>query len=216
MKKMIVALMALVFAAPSFAQLSSGGFSLDNSTLYYGFRLGMNLSNLTGEDVAIGGVKSGFNIGGVVGLHLSETSPVMLESGLYYSERGAKDGKERVNYQNIEIPLLVKYGFALNDQMSILPYFGPVFARACWGKTKQRTLGGSLETVGTFDEKKAVTGGLNRANLGLKFGCGVEYTNIYAEAGYFVGLTNVCKSGKLNSEGTLHSNAFYVNIGVNF
>ena len=216
MKKILVAIMAVLFAAPSFAQLSSGGFSLDNSTMYYGFRIGMNVSNLSGDHTYISGVKSGFNIGGVVGLHLSENSPVMLESGLYYSERGAKDGKERVNYQNLEIPLLVKYGFALNEQISILPYFGPVFARAFWGKTKQRDDEGVLQTVGTFDEKEAKTGGLNRANLGLKLGCGVEYTNVYAEAGYFFGLTDICKSGRHNPDGSLRSNSFYVNIGVNF
>ena len=216
MKKIFVALMALVLSTPSFAQLSSGGFSLDKSTLYYGFRIGLNISSFSGEEVQIDGAKSGFNIGGVVGLHLKDDSPVMLESGLYYSERGAKDGKERVNYQNLEIPLLVKYGIALDDQISVLPYLGPVFARACWGKTKQSIDGNPIETVGTFDEKKAKTGGLNRANLGLKFGCGVEYTNIYAELGYFIGLTNVCKSGTYNPDGTLHSNTFYINFGVNF
>lgn len=215
MKKMIVALMALVLSAPSFAQLSSGGFSLDKSNLYYGFRIGMNISSLSG-DSPIDGVKSGFNIGGVVGLHLSDNSPVMLESGLYYSERGAKDGKERVNYQNVEIPLIVKYGFPVNDQISLLPYFGPVFARACWGKTKQSVDGAPLESVGTFNEKKAKTGGLNRANLGLKLGCGAEYTNIYAEAGYFIGVTDICKGGNFLPEGTIRSNSFYINIGVNF
>lgn len=217
MKKLLVAIVAVLFAAPSFAQLSSGGFSLDNTTMYYGFRIGMNTSNLSGDNKYIGGVKNGFNIGGVVGLHLSETSPVMLESGLYYSERGAKKGKERVNYQNLEIPLLVKYGIALDDKMSILPYFGPVFARAFWGETKQKNKNDDqLETVGTFDEDKARTGGLRRANLGIKLGCGLEYTNVYAEAGYFFGLTDVCKGGVENPNGSLHSNAFYINVGVNF
>jgi len=220
MKKLLLAAVAFLFSATSFAQLSTGGFSLDNSTMYYGFRIGMNLSNLTGENVYISGVKPGFNIGGVVGLHLSETSPVMLESGLYYSERGAKDGKERVNYQNLEIPLLVKYGIAVNDQISFLPYFGPVFSRAFWGKTKQYEddlSDGKLRTVGTFDEENAKTGGLTRANLGIKLGCGVEYTNIYAEAGYLFGLTNICKDGdRLTKDATIRSNSFFVNIGVNF
>ena len=218
MKKILLAVMAVLFTAQSFAQLSSGGFSLDNSTMYYGFRIGVNMSNLSGENVYIDGVKTGFNIGGVIGLHLSESSPVMLESGLYYSERGAKDGKERVNYQNLEIPLLVKYGIGLNDKMSILPYFGPVFARAFWGETKQWEEGSDkLKTVGTFDEKEAKTGGLNRANLGIKLGCGVEYTNIYAETGYVFGLTNICKNGnRLEKDATIHSNSFYINVGVNF
>lgn len=218
MKKFIVALIALVLSAPSFAQLSSGGFTLDKSNLYYGFRIGLNTSNLTGDNVYIGGVKSGFNLGAVVGLHLSETSPVMLESGLYYSERGAKDGKERVNYQNLEIPLLVKYGIAVDDKISFLPFFGPVFARACWGQTKQWEEGeDKLRIVGTFDEENAKTGGLNRANLGIKLGCGVEYTNVYAEAGYFFGVSDICKDGdRLLKDGTIHSNAFFVNIGVNF
>jgi hypothetical protein len=34
MKKFLVAIVAVLFAAPSFAQYSSGGFSLSESTVY--------------------------------------------------------------------------------------------------------------------------------------------------------------------------------------
>ena len=46
MKKILLSLFTVLFAAPSFAQYSSGGFSLDQSTIYYGIRLGMNIANL--------------------------------------------------------------------------------------------------------------------------------------------------------------------------
>ena len=49
MKKFLVAIVAVLFAAPSFAQYSSGGFTLSESTVYYGARVGLNVSTLTGD-----------------------------------------------------------------------------------------------------------------------------------------------------------------------
>ena len=217
MKKILLAVMAVLFTAPTFAQLTSRGFSIDDSKLYYGIRIGLTNANISGDDQPITKPKVGFTIGAVAGLHLSEDGPVMLESGLYYTERGAKKGKQRVNYQNMEIPLLIKYGVSLNEKASILPFFGPTFSYAFWGETKQYSPSSeTLETVGTFDEKASITGGLNRANLGIKLGAGIEYSNIYAEAGYHNGVTNICKGGHYNPEGSAHSNAFFVNVGVNF
>lgn len=219
MKKLLVAIVAVLFAAPSFAQLSTGGFSISGDNLYYGFRIGFTSAKLAG-DSPIDNVRMGFGIGGVIGVRLSENAPVFLESGLSYAERGSKRGKQRVGYQNLDIPLLIKYGFAVGDKFSILPLFGPVFSYAISGETKQLDVNNNktndMETVGTFDEKKANTGGLRRPNLGLKLGCGIEYSNIYAEAGYQFGLTNICKQGKWNPDGSIHSHNLFVNVGVNF
>ena len=65
MKKILVSLVAILMAAPSFAQFSSGGFDLDKENLYYGIRLGLNLASVSGDEVAGNkadlGMKSGMS-----------------------------------------------------------------------------------------------------------------------------------------------------------
>jgi hypothetical protein len=203
MKKILVSIVAMVFAIPTFAQFSSGGFDLDKENLYYGVRIGMVGANLTGDAEATG-MKIGLSLGGVIGIRISHTTPLFLESGLYYVGRGGKDGDFSVGYNNLEIPLLIKYGVKAGD-IAILPFFGPYFAYGISGKTK--VLG---EEVGTFDEKK--WDGLKRANMGLKLGCGLEFNKLYVEAGYQFGLSNITK----HADNSVHSNALFLNVGVNF
>lgn len=210
MKKVFTAIVAMMLAVPSFAQYSSGGFELDKENLYYGVRIGLTNATLGGD---LDGVKSkvGMAMAGVVGLRLSSTTPVFLESGLYYTERGAKN----IGYTNLEVPLLIKYGIKASDDIAILPFVGPYFARACWGETKSalnKNAEGKETKVGTFDEKKAWTGGLSRLNMGFKIGCGAEYNKLYLEVGYQIGVTNIAKQDDL----TIRSNAFFANFGVNF
>ena len=210
MKKFFAVIAALVLSVPSFAQYSSGGFDLDKENLYYGVRIGMTGATLSGDATAVKdlGTKVGLTLAGVIGLHISKSAPVFLESGLYYTERGAKKNKFSVSYNNLEIPILVKYGIKATDDIAILPFLGPVFSYAFSGKYKYTENGTSVE-VGAFDEKK--WDGLKRANMGFKLGCGAEYNNLYLEAGYQFGITDISKS-----EDGIHSNALFVNFGVNF
>ena len=102
MKKFLVAIVAVLFAAPSFAQISSGGFSLTESTVYYGMRMGLNVANLTGDTEGFSGANAGLNLAGVLGLRISDSTPIFLESGLYFTQRGAKKDKNtyaNLNYQ---------------------------------------------------------------------------------------------------------------------
>ena len=206
----------MMLAAPSFAQYSSGGFELDKDNIYYGIRLGMTAANLSGDTESPrleSGSKVGMTLAGVVGLRVSQSTPLFLESGLYYTERGAKN----IGYSNLEIPLLIKYGVKATEDVAILPFVGPYFARAGWGKTKQYTMEGEtvskkVEKVGTFDEKKSANGGLNRLNMGFKIGCAAEYNKLYVEVGYQIGVSNIAK----DDDRTIHSNAFFANFGVNF
>lgn len=210
MKKILVAIAAMALSMPSFAQFSSGGFSLDEENVYYGVRIGLTSATLS-TDVPIVkdfGAKVGMTLAGVIGLRVSNSAPVFLESGLYYTERGAKKDKFKVSYNNLEIPLLVKYGFKVGDEVAVLPFLGPVFSYAVSGKYKYADGNTAIE-VGAFDEKK--WDAMKRANMGFKLGCGAEYENLYLEAGYHFGITNISKS-----DNDIHSNAFFVNFGVNF
>ena len=209
MKKVFAVIAALVLAVPSFAQYSSGGFDLDKENLYYGVRIGMTGATLSGDAAEVKdlGSKVGLTLAGIIGLHISKTAPVFLESGLYYTERGAKKDKSSVSYNNLEIPVLVKYGIKATDEIALLPFIGPVFSYAISGKFKT----GDIE-MGAFDEKKWPNGNaLKRATMGFKLGCGAEYNNLYLEAGYQFGITDISKG----NDG-IHSNALFVNFGVNF
>ncbi len=215
MKKFFASLMLTLLAAPAFAQFSSGGFTLDEDNVYYGIRIGFTSASISGDtdegyDLDLDS-KMGLELGGVIGLRVSPTFPLFLESGLYYAERGAKKGNLKVGYNNLEIPLLIKYGVKVGDDMAVLPFFGPVFSYAFGGKTQWTDEDGKHK-VGTFDEKKAATGGLRRANFGLKLGCGFEFNMLYAEVGYQFGVSDIAKYDDI----TAHSNAFFANIGINF
>ena len=219
-KKIFSAIVALLLTTPAFSQLTSGGFELDKESVYYGVRIGMTAANLSG-DATFGehgestDSKVGMTLAGVIGIHLSSTTPVFLESGLYYTERGAKN----VGYTNLEIPLLIKYGIKATDDIALLPFVGPYFARACWGETKFTSIDGTKVTQkkGSFDEKGGSVdngglGGLKRLNMGFKVGCGAEYNKLYLEVGYQFGVSNIAK----DDDRTIHGNAFFANFGVNF
>jgi len=205
MKKIFMAIVAVLFAAPSFAQYSSGGFSLSESSVYYGMRLGLNVSSVTGDFKEVAGSKAGLNLGGVIGLRVSETTPIFLESGLYYTQRGGKKDKENyVNLNYLEIPILMKYGVQVSDDIAVLPFIGPTFALGIAGQTKHEG-----------EAKHSSYDDCNRADVGIKLGCGAEYNKLYLELGYQFGITNVAKEVD-NTSLSAHNGAFFVNIGMNF
>ncbi len=208
MKKFLVSMLVLLTSVSSFAQFSSGGFNLDEESIYWGVRFGITGASLSG-DVDMG-MKTGMTLSGVVGLRASDSTPVFLESGLYYTERGGKDGKRRVGYNNLEIPIIVKYGIKATDDIALLPFIGPYFSYAFSGKTKIEKKDGTIGSVGTFDEEEWT--GLKRANMGFKLGCGAEYNKLYLEVGYQLGITNLSKKDALSAR----SNALFVNFGLNF
>jgi hypothetical protein len=212
MKKVLMSIVAVLFAANSFAQTNSGGFSLSESTVYYGARIGMNISTITGDGTSDFKSKAGLTLGGVLGLRISDATPLFLESGLYFTQYGAnaKDGLDDKSYINInylEIPVLIKYGFQVTDEISVLPYLGPTIALGITAKGKYPDTTGGYSTETGFKDNN-----LNRANVGIKVGCGAEYNMLYLELAYQLGVANISKADDL----TAHGHAITLNFGVNF
>ena len=204
-----MSIVAVLFAANSFAQYNSGGFSLSESTVYYGVRFGLNLSTLTGDGTDDASMKAGMNLGGVVGLRVSDSAPLFLESGLYFTMSGANGkGKDVVNLNYFEIPILMKYGIQATDDIAVLPYLGPTLRMGIGGKTKEDNGAGGVSSVGSFSSD----GAYNRPDVGIKIGCGVEYNKLYGELGYQFGITNILDSDN-NAQ---HNGALFINIGMNF
>ena len=205
MKKFFTAILAMMLAVPSFAQFASGGFELDKSNLYYGARMGLAMGKLTGDCEPYDGMKAGITLAGVIGLRLSQNAPVFLESGLYYTQRGGKDGSYTADLNCLEIPILLKYGIKATDDIAGLPFIGPYFALGVAGQTEYSGIDGK-EKDSTYDHL------LNRNDMGFKLGCGAEYNMIYVEIAYQFGLHNIADNDNLS----IHANQLSINLGVNF
>ena len=204
MKKLLISIVAALMAAPSFAQYSSGGFELDKESMYYGARMGLALGSLSGDSDPYDGTKAGLTLAGVIGLRLSQQAPVFLESGLYYTQRGGKNGKYTADLNCLEIPILIKYGIQATDKIALLPFIGPYFAYG---------VGGKMEYPGNNGkEKESTYEFLNRNDMGFKLGCGAEYNMLYLEIAYQFGLHNISDNDDL----TIHANQLSINFGVNF
>lgn len=214
MKKIFTAIVAMMMAVPSFAQFASGGFELDKNNVYYGARFGLAMGSLSG-DTKVGlndysGMKAGITLAGIVGLRLSQTAPVFLESGLYYTQRGGKDGKYTADLNCLEIPILVKYGIQATDDIAILPFIGPYFAYGIAGETEYEVKDASGNS--TKEKERTYKNFLNHNDMGFKLGCGVEYNMLYLEIAYQLGIANIAD----NDDYTTHANQLSINFGVNF
>ena len=204
MKKILVSIVAALMAVPSFAQFSSGGFELDKQSLYYGVRFGGTIASING-DVSIG-TKVGMTLAGVIGLRVSSTTPLFLESGLYYTQRGAKNSDYNITHNNLEIPLVIKYGIQATNEIAVLPFFGPYFA---YGVSTDESLKSEVA------KKQDIR--VNRNNMGFKIGCGAEYNKLYAEVGYQFGVTNIIDDEfAAGKDKSARNNALFINVGVNF
>ena len=210
MKKFFTAIVAMMLAVPSFAQFASGGFELDKQNVYWGARMGLALGKLSGDVGGYDGMKAGFTLAGVVGLRLSQSAPVFLESGLYYTQRGGKNGSLTADLNCLEIPVLIKYGFNATENVYILPFIGPYFAYGIAGETEYETKNDAGQTV--KEKERTYKHFLNHNDMGFKLGCGLEYNMLYFEVAYQFGVANIADNDDLST----HANQLSINLGVNF
>lgn len=218
MKKLFILILTAAMAVPSFAQFgnSHSRYNHDNVESYYGVRLGLSVSSMSSDLAQFDtDSRTGWTFGGVYGLQLANSTPVWLETGLYYTEKGGEQNKtidtdiEKVTYRMsyLEVPIVVKYGFDIIDDLYIDPFLGGYFALGIGGKTKTYTRNiDARESESTFGNY------CNRFDAGLRVGCGVEYQMLYAEIGFNFGLTNI---GKSEFDAVRNRNLF-INVGVNF
>lgn len=190
---------ALIVATTTFAQTSSGSFSFEKSRLYYGARIGLSQAGVTDW-----GSKSGLTLAGVLGVRVSDAVPVFIESGIGFTQRGAKEEGTTLNLNYLELPILIKYGFHIVDGLHVMPLFGPYFSYAIGGRIKNSDL--------NLDQSAFRKGFFKHPDMGLKLGCGGEWNNIYLELAYKFGLANIAD----NDLKSAHGHAFTVEFGVNF
>ncbi len=219
MKKLITLLLAAALVVPASAQLQKRNrFNHNNVEQYYGLRLGLNIASMSSDLSNFDtDSRTGLAFGAVYGLQLANNTPLWLEFGAMYSEKGGENtsfvttdkdtNKEvmqkvtmRLSY--LEVPVVVKYAFDVADDFYVQPFLGGYLAMGIGGKTKyynDRTSDSSFDNFNRFDG-------------GLRVGCGAEYQMVYAEVGFDFGLANI-SDDDFNSTRTRN---FFINVGVNF
>lgn len=197
---------------PSKGSHSGGWLSYQTGIdgLYCGLRLGPSFSTVSSDDETLNGGSSqtGLTLGVVLGVPLSQDVPVYLEPGLLYVEKGGKRllyGKKMtydLNY--LELPIVVKYIHNFDDDLAIHPFFGGYFAYGVGGKIKNY---GDRVAANSFSDDY-----FKRFDGGLRFGCGVSYSLLYADISYDWGLANINHDLFDKS----HNGCFSISVGVNF
>ena len=151
MKKLFTLIMAVAIAMPTFAQFGysrtkKSRFNHNNVEQYYGLRLGYNIASINSNDATIDmNSYGGFAFGGVYGLQLANSTPIWLEAGLFYSEKGGKDENKLTVVNNngvltemtqkvttrlmyLQAPIVIKYAFDVADDFYVQPFLGGYLA----------------------------------------------------------------------------------------
>ena len=179
--------------------------------VYFGLRIGPSFSTVNSDYKTLDGGKTqtGLNVGAVAGVALSERTPVYLEGGLFYTEKGGKkklsDGKKMtydLNY--LEVPITVKYVYSPDGHFSVQPFAGGYLACGVGGKIKNYR---DREADPSFSSDR-----FKRFDGGLRVGCGFAYDMFYADLSYDIGLANICH----DEFDTSHNGCLNINFGVNF
>jgi hypothetical protein len=211
MKRAITIIMLIALTLPSFAQFetskSRSRYNRDDTERYYGLRLGMNIASTSSESTTFDtNPRAGLVIGGVFGMQLTRHSPLWLELGLMYSEKGGKThhNDEKVTYRlgYLQLPVVAKYTFNIDDDLYLSPFLGGYFSIGISGKVKNYA---TRESESVFDDMKRFDGG-------LRAGCGLEYRMMYVELGYDLGLANITKDDFDSAK----TRCLFINLGINF
>lgn len=179
---------------------------------YCGFRVGLGLATVSSESHYLDGnkVKAGLNAGFVAGTQLVPGTPLFVESGLFYTEKGGKseNGADKFTYNlnYLEMPLVMKYYIDIDRYCSIQPFLGGYVACGVGGKIKDF---GERAAYNSFSDSPY---SFRRMDAGLRTGCGLQIDMFYAELSYDLGLANICK----DDFDTSKNGALMLSLGVNF
>lgn len=183
-----------------------------NRDAYYGFRIGPAFTTVNSDNEFLDGgkVQTGLNVGFAAGFGLTNRAPLYLETGLYYTEKGGKNDKKGLDYtynlNYIEIPLVLKYVYNVDRNISVQPFVGGYLACGVGGKIKDF---GEREAYSSFSDDDYA---FRRFDGGLRMGIGLGIDMFYADLTYDLGLSNIGHDYFDESK----NSALMLNVGVNF
>lgn len=203
MKKVlaIVALVAAMFVAGNvqaqnmiYAGYAPETFAYSNSsTNYQGFFVGFSRNV---------GISHGFGVAAGAEFRMNMKSTSELNGTL----------RTKSTQALIDVPVLFNYGIAVNRDLVITPFVGPMLSFAVAGNTNTKTFLGDTQLTNTDVNWYGDNSDLNRFNVYAVFGADVKFSDFNLFGGYRLGLMDLEKSDYV----TLKTNGLFVGIGMNF
>lgn len=164
--------------------------TIAQSPVSFGLKGGVNLANLNGNDSDHDDARSGLNIGVVLEFSIP-LSPIGIESGLYYSQKGASSedqgatGTLKTDY--LEVPVLAKISFGPPGPIKPHLLAGPYLGFLLNSENVSDSGGGSV----SLDLKDST----NDVDFGLIGGIGLDVNmglaTLSLQARYSMGLSEV-------------------------
>lgn len=204
--KKLTSLLLVLFMTAAMVQYANA-----QSPVSFGLKGGLNISNLHGSDLEPD-AKTGILLGAVLEIN-APVLPFGVESGVYYSQKGAElsgdnfDSKVKLDY--IEVPVMAK--FQLGPPGPITPSFavGPYLGFNI-NAEQEGSFGGFTGTGDISDNIKGTEfGGV--AAVGLDFNLGV--TKLNGTARYSYGFTSVWDDSDIDSD---RNAVFSIAVGIMF
>lgn len=185
------------FLLACFAFNAAQAQDIKSNTPSYGFKGGLNFSNLYVDNVDDNNVLTGFNAG--LYAKFPVTNSISIQPEISYTTKGAEltynnafaNGKAKFNVNYIEVPLLLVVN--LTDAFNI--HVGPYAAYMVSGKTSNNN---NLFSSG----RELNTDDFNKFDAGISGGIGIDLETVNFGVRYNYGLTTVGKDGNSGSNFT--------------
>lgn len=189
-----------IFASLVLGLISFTGIQAQEKTATYGFKGGLNFSNLYTDTVDDNNVLTGFNAG--LYAKFSITNSIAIQPEISYTTKGAElvynntfaEGTAKFNINYIEVPVLLVMN--LTDNFNI--HVGPYAAYMVSGKTtNDSNFGSSQSELDTND--------FNKFDAGIAGGLGIDLDAVNFGVRYNYGLTKIGKDNSFLSSDAKNS-----------
>lgn len=201
----------LIYASVLMGLTAFTGLQAQEKVASYGFKGGLNFSNLYTDNVDDNNVLTGFNAGLYAKFPI--TNNIAIQPEISYTTKGAElvydnailKGTAKFNTNYIEVPVLLVIN--LTDNFNI--HAGPYAAYMVSGKTSNNS------NFGKFD-KELDTDDFNKLDAGFAGGVGVDLDALNFGVRYNYGLTKLGKDNAfLSSDAKNSVLSVYVGLRLN-
>ena len=183
----------LMFASLAVGLMSISGIQAQEKTASYGFKGGLNFSNLYTDNVDDNNVLTGFNAGLYAKFPVAKG--IAIQPEISYTTKGAElvynnlfvKGTAKFNVNYIEVPVLLVMNITDNFNVHV----GPYAAYMVSGKTSNDS--NLMSTQRDLD-----TDDFNKFDAGLAGGLGVDLDVVNFGVRYNYGLTKIAKESTTN------------------
>jgi hypothetical protein len=201
MKKLFLSL-TILLAIGFFANQAKA-----QSTVGFGFRGGLNIANINDIDGDVGS-RTGLMIGGYFNF-LVPNSPVSIQPEILYAQKGFESGGVTGQLDYVEVPVLAKFDFITDGNITPHVYFGPYI-----GFNVNANLDGDEDLI--EDNETDIDTATKSTDFGVVVGGGLDFGQFNAGVRYGAGLTEIFEGDFIDNISGAKNGVFSIVAGISF